>query len=79
MTEYRKKNFNVTVEKSRDELSISNSLLCVDVYDGKYRVIQSKDGRVRALRYGEEWRDCTGDGLLLALAYEVEELRNKNT
>lgn len=51
--------------------------LDVTVYDGKYRVIQRKSGDLRALRYGEEWRDCCGDGLILALAQEVQELREK--
>ncbi len=49
----------------------------VDVYDGKYTVIQDKTGHLRALRYGKEWRDCCGDGLILALAQEVRELRDK--
>lgn len=51
--------------------------LDVTVYDGKYRVIQRKNGGLRALRYDEEWRDCCGDGLILALAQEVQELREK--
>lgn len=51
--------------------------LDVTVYDGKYRVIQRKGGGLRALRYGEEWRDCCGDGLILALAQEVQELRDR--
>jgi hypothetical protein len=51
----------------------------VTVYDGKYTVIQDERGGLRALRYGEEWRDCTGDGLILALAQEVEELRSEVT
>lgn len=49
--------------------------LRVTVYDGKYTVVQAEGGGLRALRYGEEWRDCTGDGLILALAQEVAELR----
>lgn len=49
--------------------------LRVTVYDGKYTVVQDADGRLHALRYGEEWRDCVGDGLILALAQEVETLR----
>lgn len=52
-------------------------LLRVTVYDRKYTVVQSSDGRTRALRYGEEWRDCVGDGLILALAQEVAELRER--
>ena len=51
--------------------------LRVTVDDGKYTVIQQADGRMRALRYGEEWRDLTGDGLICALAHEVESLRAK--
>jgi hypothetical protein len=47
----------------------------VTVYHGKYTVIQDPGGGLSALRYGEPWRDCTGDGLILALAQEVEELR----
>jgi ubiquinone biosynthesis protein UbiJ len=52
-----------------------NKLVEVSVEDGKYTVIQKSTGRVIALRYGEEWRDCVGDGLILALAQEVQELR----
>jgi len=47
----------------------------VTIYDGKYTVIQDERGGLRAVRHGEEWRDCMGDGLILALAQEVEELR----
>jgi predicted HAD superfamily Cof-like phosphohydrolase len=53
-----------------------NDRLNVTVYDGKYTVIQDEQGRTRALRYGEEWRDCIGDGLILALAQEVDILRS---
>lgn len=52
-------------------------MLNVTVYDGKYTVIQDEKGRLRALRYGEEWRDCVGDGLICALGYEVHELRTR--
>jgi len=55
--------------KSKDHL------LCVTVRDGKYTVIQDKSGRLYAERYGEEWRDCAGDNLILALAQEVKNLR----
>lgn len=50
--------------------------LSITVYDGKYTVIHDERG-LRALRYGEEWRDCTGDGLILALAQEIETLREQ--
>ncbi len=59
--------------------SKENKLLNVDVCDGKYTVIQDKRGGIVALRYGNVWRDCCGDGLILALAQEVRELREKET
>ena len=51
-------------------------LLNIDVADAKYTVIQHRDGRVEAMRYGELWRDLTGDNLVLAMAQEIQELRN---
>jgi hypothetical protein len=51
--------------------------LRVEVADGKYTVVMDAKGGLRALRYGEEWRDCCGDGLILALAQEIAELREK--
>ncbi len=51
--------------------------LNITVYDGKYTVIQETDGSLRSLRYGKEWRDCTGDGLMLALTQEVDTLRKE--
>ena len=53
-----------------------SELLCITVYDGKYTVKQYSNGRVEVLRYGEKWRDCTGDGLILALAQRIYELEN---
>jgi len=51
--------------------------LCVTVGDGKYPVKQDATGRLTALRYGEPWRDCCGDGLIYTLAAEVETLREE--
>ncbi len=51
--------------------------LQVEVYDGKYTVVQDKAGNVKAFRYGVLWRDCCGDGLILALAQEVRSLREE--
>lgn len=53
----------------------ADHMLYETVEDGKYTVIQHRTGNVEARRYGETWRDCTGDGLILALGYEVERLR----
>lgn len=50
-------------------------LVRVDCCDGKYTVIHSAGTGLRALRYGAEWRDCLGDGLILALASDLEEAR----
>lgn len=49
--------------------------MSVSVENGKYTV-QLKYGRLMALRYGQTWRDCCGDNLILALASEVDRLRN---
>ncbi len=57
---------------SRDDIVLS-----VEVGDGKYTVQQDRKGRLTALRYGEPWRDCCGDGLILTLAQEVSGLRAK--
>jgi hypothetical protein len=49
----------------------------ITVGDGKYTVTHDNGAGFRALRYGEPWRDLTGDGLVLALVQEIEELREK--
>lgn len=54
---------------------MSREIFHVSVCDGKYTVAQYRGGRVEAFRYGEKWRDCTGDELILALAQELHELR----
>lgn len=56
---------------------MSAETLRVEIEDGKYTVIQEADGRLLALRYGEQWRDLTGDKLVYALAAEVEKLRGE--
>jgi hypothetical protein len=32
---------------------------------------------MKALRYGKEWRDLTGDGMVYAMLCEIEELRRQ--
>lgn len=44
---------------------------------GKYRVIFDSYSGFRALRYGEPWRDLTGDNLIMTMAFRIEELENK--
>ena len=49
----------------------------IELMDGKYTVVNELEegGGFRALRYGEEWRNLVGDNLVLAMAYEIEELK----
>lgn len=49
----------------------------IDLYDGKYTVIHENGVNFRALRNGEEWRDLTGDGLVLAMTQRIEELEEE--
>lgn len=45
--------------------------------DGKYTVIFHDSGKSKALRYGEEWRDLTGDGLVLAMLQDYDDLKEQ--
>ena len=51
--------------------------LRVTVANGKYTVVLPEKGGLYALRYGEKWRDCCGDGLILSLALRIEELQEE--
>lgn len=42
---------------------------------GKYTLIQHDDGRMECLRYGEPWRDLTGDHLVAALLQAAQPAR----
>jgi hypothetical protein len=45
------------------------------VAEGKYTIISENGVGTHALRYGEPWRDLTGDGMVLAMLQEIVELR----
>ncbi|BAV80881.1 hypothetical protein [Vibrio phage RYC] len=45
----------------------------ISLENGKY-VINNNNGIVTVRRFGEEWRDLTGDSLFLSLIQEVERL-----
>ncbi len=47
----------------------------IELQDGKYAVIHNNGQGLHALRYGEQWRNLAGDNLVMAMAYEIEELR----
>lgn len=50
------------------------ALLEVSISDGKYTVVFDPDHGLRVLRYGEPWRNATGDNLIFSLAQAVREL-----
>ena len=48
----------------------------IECYDKKYTwQFDEKNGRLTCLRYGEEWRDETGDGAILALIQKCDDLQ----
>jgi hypothetical protein len=50
----------------------------IELYDGKYTVIfNTETGEFRALRYGEEWRDLCGDGMILQMFFRIQELEEE--
>lgn len=49
----------------------------IEISDGKYTIIHDNGRDLRALRYGEEWRDLVGDNLVMAMAQEIEDLRER--
>lgn len=49
----------------------------ITIADGKYTVAHEDGANLRALRHGEPWRSLTGDGLVLAMAQEIEQLREQ--
>jgi hypothetical protein len=51
---------------------MSDIILC----DGKYTLRRHADARMEALRYGEPWRELSGDNLVYWLANEIDVLRN---
>lgn len=52
----------------------------LDVDEGKYTLVVPFDGRAFALRYGQPWLsadEMLGSNMILSMAYELEELRDK--
>lgn len=44
----------------------------IELENGKYTILHDNGNNLRALRYGEEWRSLTGDGMVLAMAHKIE-------
>ncbi len=66
---------NIYADDTRIVTNRHGDMLRVTVADGKYTLVQDKDGKQVALRYGQEWRDLVGDNLTLALGHELEAAR----
>ena len=51
----------------------------IELDGGKYTVVNelNEGGGLKALRYGEEWRNLAGDNLVLAMYHEIERLREQ--
>lgn len=49
----------------------------IELADGKYRVVMGDDYYLKALRYGEHWRDLVGDNLVYNMACEIQQLRQQ--
>lgn len=47
----------------------------IELEGGKYVLVDSGRGQLKALRYGEEWRDLTGDKMIGCLAFELHRAR----
>jgi hypothetical protein len=61
-------------------IEVSHEKTTIDIYDGKYTVI-NHNGILEVLRYKEPWipkgSKYIGDGFVLALVQELEELSTK--
>jgi len=50
----------------------------ISLENGKYIIVLTeKTCTFHALRYGQPWRDLTGDNLILSLFHKVEELKEE--
>ena len=56
---------------------MTDDLVKVVLDEGKYTFVQNSDGTCYALRHGEPWRDRILDGLMLSMAYRIEELEDE--
>ena len=54
-----------------------NEELRMDFDDGKYTVVYYDNGKLVALRFGEVWRDLTGDKMVFWMLHEANQLREQ--
>lgn len=53
-----------------------SQVIRIDLDDGKYTYIFNQKDH-KALHHGEEWRDLTGDNLVLHMGFKIEELQDR--
>lgn len=46
-------------------------------YGGKYTLIRESSGRMYALRYGEPWRELSGDNLIYFMLMRITDLEEE--
>ena len=63
-----------SLELAKSQLDNYKKLSKIELENGKYTVSHDNGTNFHALRYGEEWRNLTGDGLILAMAHRIEKL-----
>ncbi len=63
---------------SSNEVSVKGNSLRIELDNGKYTYIFDQNKHI-ALRHGEQWRDLTGDNLILSMAFKIEDLQEKVT
>lgn len=53
-----------------------NDIESIEVYGKKYKIIlDNRNNTLTALRYGEKWRDLTGDNLIMSMFSEIQEYK----
>jgi len=51
---------------------------CIEVENGKYHIVFTKDYQVKYLRHGEDWIDSPqGSKMMIALMDKVEKIENR--
>lgn len=55
--------------------TVDNDIEKIELEDGKYTLLHhTKHGGLTVLRYGEVWRNETGDKLMLSMFQKIREL-----
>lgn len=51
-------------------------MTAITINDGKYTLQEGVNGELKALRYGDEWRDCSSDTVVKALFTKLKQIQN---